>query len=289
MAAAADEIAIDAANVSLDAVEAKASGSSFYAAMRLMPKAERRAMFAIYAFCRVVDDIADADDRPRDIRRAELLDWAADLQLFYAGERPKRLNFLAEAIERFGLKKDDFLAVIDGMLMDVDETIVAPSRAKLDLYVDRVACAVGRLSVHTFGMTQATGLEVAHHLGTALQLTNIIRDLDEDAAIGRLYLPEEAIAAAGIETRDPIGVIADPRIDTVCRALAADAQRHFDAARAIMRDRPSGRQRTPRLMAEVYAHLLGRMVAQGWVAPRSRARIGKRHLLWLVLRHGLIG
>jgi squalene synthase HpnD len=276
-------------DIAIDTVEAQASGSSFYAAMRLMPKAERRAMFAIYAFCRVVDDIADADDRPRDVRRAELQGWATDLHLFYAGERPRRLNFLAEAIERFSLKKDDFIAVIDGMLMDVDEIIVAPSRAKLDMYVDRVAVAVGRLSVHTFGMTKATGLEVAHHLGTALQLTNIIRDIDEDAAIGRLYLPEEALAAAGIATRDPMAVIADPRIDAVCRSLAADAQRHFDAARAIMRDRPSGRQRTPRLMAEVYAHLLGRMAAQGWVAPRSRARIGKRHLVWLVVRHGLIG
>jgi phytoene synthase len=282
MTVAIDEIAIDA-------VEAKASGSSFYAAMRLMPKAERRAMFAIYAFCRVVDDIADADDRPADIRRAELAGWVADLHLFYAGERPRRLAFLTEAIERFGLKKDDFLAVIDGMLMDVDETIVAPSRAKLDLYVDRVACAVGRLSVHTFGMSEQTGLEVAHHLGRALQLTNIIRDLDEDAAIGRLYLPEEGLTAAGITTRDPVAVIADPRVDIVCRELALDAQRHFDAARAIMRDRPSGRQRTPRLMAEVYAHLLGRMAQQGWVAPRTRAKIGKRHLMWLVVRYGLVG
>jgi phytoene synthase len=282
MTVAIDEIAIDA-------VEAKASGSSFYAAMRLMPKAERRAMFAIYAFCRVVDDIADADDRPADVRRDELGGWVADLHLFYAGERPRRLAFLTEAIERFGLKKDDFLAVIDGMLMDVDETIVAPSRVKLDLYIDRVACAVGRLSVHTFGMTEQTGLEVAHHLGRALQLTNIIRDLDEDAAIGRLYLPEEGLAAAGITTRDPVAVIADPRVDIVCRELALDAQRHFDAARAIMRDRPSGRQRTPRLMAEVYAHLLSRMAQQGWVAPRTRAKIGKRHLMWLVVRYGLVG
>jgi phytoene synthase len=138
-------------------------------------------------------------------------------------------------------------------------------------------------------MTRETGVEVAHHLGRALQLTNIIRDLDEDAAIGRLYLPEEALAAAGITTRDPVAVIADPRVDTVCRALALEAQQHFDAARAIMRDRPSGRQRTPRLMAEVYAHLLGRMAQQGWVAPRTRAKISKRYLLWLVVRYGLVG
>ncbi len=271
------------------AVEAKASGSSFYAAMRLMPKAERRAMFAIYAFCRIVDDIADADERRRDERRADLEGWAADLHLFYAGQRPRRLAFLAEAIERFGLFKEDFLTVIDGMLMDVDATIVAPSRATLDLYCDRVACAVGRLSVHTFGMTHATGVAVAHHLGMALQLTNIVRDIDEDAAIGRLYLPEDLLAAAGIATREPLAVIADARVDAVCRSLAADAQRHFDQARRIMRESPSGRQRTPRLMAEVYAHVLARMTAKGWAAPRRRVRIGKRHLAWLVLRHGLFG
>ncbi len=273
----------------LDAVEAKASGSSFYAAMRLMPKAERRAMFAIYAFCRQVDDIADADERPRDIRRAELLDWAIDLKRHYAGERPRRIQFLAEGIDRFGLHLEDFLAVIDGMLMDVDSIIVAPSRATLDLYIDRVACAVGRLSVHTFGMTRATGIEVAHHLGNALQITNIIRDLDEDAAIGRLYLPEEGLAAAGISARSPLAVVADRQVDRVCQALAAEAQRHFDEARRIMRERPSGRQRTPRLMGEVYAHLLAKMQAQGWAPPRTRAKIGKRHLLWLVLRHGLVG
>lgn len=287
MTVAFDEI--DAVAAVTAAVEAKASGSSFYAAMRLMPKAERRAMFAIYAFCRIVDDIADADDRPQAVRRAELEAWAGDLHLFYAGSRPKRLRFLAEAIERFELRKEDFLSVIDGMTMDVDSVIVAPPRAVFDLYVDRVACAVGRLSVHTFGMTRETGVEVAHHLGTALQITNIIRDLDEDAAIGRLYLPEESLAAAGIATRAPLAVIADPRVDGVCRELALDAQRHFDAARAIMRDRPSGRQRTPRLMAEVYAHLLARMAAQGWVAPRTRARIGKKHLLWLIVRYGLVG
>ncbi len=273
----------------LDAVEAKASGSSFYAAMRLMPKAERRAMFAIYAFCRQVDDIADSDDRPREVRRAELIEWASDLRRRYAGERPCRLEFLAEGIDRFDLQLDDFLAVIDGMMMDVDATIVAPKRRDLDLYIDRVACAVGRLSVHTFGMTRATGVEVAHHLGNALQITNIIRDLDEDAAIGRLYLPEEALGAAGIAARSPLAVVADPRVDAVCQSLAVEAQRHFDEARRIMRERPSGRQRTPRLMGEVYARLLGKMQAQGWAPPRTRARIGKRHLAWLVLRHGLVG
>jgi len=271
------------------ATAAKASGSSFYAAMRLMPKAERRGMFAIYAFCRIVDDIADADNRPRAERRAELDDWAADLHAFYAGARPARLAFLAEAIERFALPKEDFLAVIDGMLMDVDANIVAPAQAVLDLYCDRVAVAVGRLSVHTFAMTPDAGIAVAHHLGRALQLTNIVRDVDEDAAIGRLYLPAELLAEAGVSVGEPRAMALHPGIDTVCHSLAATAQAHFDEARRILRERPGGRLRTPRLMAEVYAHLLGRMQAEGWAVPRRRIRIGKRNLLWLVLRHGLIG
>jgi phytoene synthase len=270
-------------------VEAMAQGSSFYAAMRLMPKAERDGMFAIYAFCRAVDDIADDGSAEREDRRAQLDRWRADLRSLYAGGAPGRADFLVEPVARWGLELDDFLAVIDGMQMDVDEDICAPPLKTLDLYCDRVASAVGRLSVKTFGMEREPGLELARHLGRALQLTNIVRDIDEDAAIGRLYLPQEDLAAAGIESRDPVEVVDDPRIDQVCRAVAARAHAHFREADAVMRARPAGRLKTPRLMGEVYARILARAEAQGWAPPRERARIGKGQLLWLVLRHGLIG
>ena len=102
-------------------------------------------------------------------------------------------------MQAFGLQQADFLAVIDGMDMDVEADIRAPDLATLDLYCDRVAGAVGRLSIRVFGMEEAPGAELAHQLGRALQLTNILRDLDEDAAIGRLYLPRELLAQAGIE------------------------------------------------------------------------------------------
>ena len=104
---------------------------------------------------------------------------------------PQQVRFLAPAVARYGLRKQDFLTVLDGMDMDVAEDIVAPDLATLDLYCDRVASAVGRLSIKVFGMDEGPGFELAHHLGRALQLTNILRDLDEDAAIGRLYLPRE--------------------------------------------------------------------------------------------------
>jgi phytoene synthase len=175
------------------------------------------------------------------------------------------------------------------MQMDVDADIVAPPFEVLDLYCDRVASAVGRLSVKTFGMEREPGVKLAHHLGRALQLTNIVRDIDEDAAIGRLYLPREELLAAGIESRDPVEVVDDSRVDQVCRAIAARAQAHFREADALMRARPAGRLRTPRLMGEVYARILARAQAQGWTPPRKRARIGKGQLLWLVLRHGFLG
>src|SRR5580658_9506556 len=177
--------------------------------MRILPRAEREAMFEIYSFCRAVDDIAD-DPGPREPRHGQLQAWRADIDAIYAGSPPQHLAGLAQAVKQFNLRREDFIAVIDGMAMDVDADIRAPDQATLDLYCDRVACAVGRLSVRVFGMQRDPGLALAHHLGLALQLTNILRDLDEDASLGRLYLPHEALQGAGITTTDPREVLAHP-------------------------------------------------------------------------------
>jgi squalene synthase HpnD len=271
----------------LTALQARISGSSFYAAMRLMPKAERSAMFAIYAFCRLVDDIADDETRPPAARAAELAAWRADIGALYAGRPAGRAVFLADAVQAFGLRQADFLAVIEGMEMDVAADIRAPDLATLDFYCDRVASAVGRLSTRVFGMDEAPGLELAHRLGRALQLTNILRDLDEDAAIGRLYLPRELLADAGILTADPGAAIGDPRVDRACRALAAQADEHFAATHRLLRSRPRGRLFAPRLMGAVYQAMLRDLLAEGWIPPRRRVRIGKPRLLWIILRCGL--
>jgi phytoene synthase len=268
-------------------LQAQVSGSSFYTAMRLMPRAEREAMFAIYAFCRLVDDIADDGTRPREARARELEGWRTDLAALYAGTPAGRAAFLAGPVRGFGLRHADFLAVVDGMEMDVEADLRAPDAATLDLYCDRVASAVGRLSVRVFGMQEAPGLELAHALGRALQLTNILRDIDEDAGIGRLYLPREALLRAGIATTEPAAVAADPRLDTACRAVATQALAHFAAADRVLAARPRGRLLAPRLMAAVYRVILQKMLAQGWAAPRRRARVGKPRLLWLVARCGL--
>src|ERR1700743_3039865 len=217
----------------------KLSSSSFYSAMRLMPKDQRAAMFAIYGFCRMVDDIADDGVGTRAERAVKLRQWRADLDTLYEGRPPPRTRFLVEHVNRYGLRKADFLTVIGGMDMDVAEDIVAPDLKTLDLYCERVASAVGRLSIKVFGMEEGPGFELAHHLGRALQLTNILRDVDEDAAIGRLYLPRESLEEMDCCRRmDPAAIVAKPEIDAVCRKVAVLAHHHYDEANRVMAARP---------------------------------------------------
>jgi phytoene synthase len=265
----------------------RASGSSFYAAMRILPKPQREAMFAVYGFCRQVDDIADSTG-PREDRRAALEAWRGGIDALYRGHPPPQSRDLLQPVREFGLDKDDFLAVIDGMEMDVLADIRGPSWAELDLYCDRVASAVGRLSVRIFGLAPAPGRELAHHLGRALQLTNILRDLDEDAAVGRLYLPREALHRAGIETTDPAAVLASPGLDLVCGDLVAAARHHFERARAIMASSPRRAVRAPRIMGEVYHLILERVAERGFAPPRPPVRLGKAHLGLILLRYAFI-
>jgi phytoene synthase len=241
-------------------------------------------MFAIYGFCRIVDDIADDEAAPRPARAAALDLWRGYIIALYTGGDEGEAGFLAPAIRRFGLEQADFIAVIDGMQMDVDTVIRWPAYSQLDRYCDRVASAVGRLSVRIFGMERDTGIALSHHLGRALQLTNILRDIDEDAAIGRVYLPMEALRAAGIRPTTPSALVTDPGVDAAARWLVPHAQLHFAKANAILRARPQGLLAAPRLMETAYSRLLERMVAQGWAAPRRRARVSKPALLLSALR-----
>jgi squalene synthase HpnD len=262
----------------------RASGSSFYTGMRILPRAQRQAMFEIYAFCRAVDDIAD-DAGPREARRQALAGWRSDIAALYDGAPPPRLAGLAQAVRAFNLGREDFMAVIDGMDMDAIADIRAPDRATLDLYCDRVACAVGRLSVRVFGMADQAGLALAHHLGRALQLTNILRDLDEDAGLGRLYLPREELQAAGITASDPAVVLAHPAIAKPCAALVALAQGEFAAANAIMAQNPRRVVRAPRIMGEAYRLILEALMARGFKPPRQAVHLPRAKFLLIVLRN----
>jgi phytoene synthase len=264
-----------------------ASGSSFYAAMRILPRAQREAMFQIYTFCREVDDIADSDG-PRPERLAALQQWRDDIDALYQGHPPARLRGYVSSVQKFDLAREDFLAIIDGMEMDVPQDIREPDLATLDLYCDRVASAVGRLSVRVFGLPRDDGISLAHHLGRALQLTNILRDLDEDAAIGRLYLPREGLMQAGINSSDPLHVVADPALPKVCAPIVAQARTHFAKADEIMGRHPRGVVRAPRIMSKYYHAILKLLVARGFVAPRAPVRLNKIARIVILLRYALI-
>ncbi len=275
------------AEASETAAAERASGSSFYNAMRILPRAQRQAMFEIYAFCRQVDDIADSSG-PRRERREELDRWRADVDALYAGKPVSRTRGLLAPVRRFGLRREDFHAVIDGMEMDVVADIRAPDEATLEAYCDRVASAVGRLSVRVFGMDDRDGIALAHHLGRALQLTNILRDLDEDAAFGRLYLPAEALRAAGIVAADPATVLTSPALGEACARVIERARGHFAQAEEVMARSPRRAVRAPRIMAEAYRLILDALVARGWSPPRRPIRLPRARLLWIIMRHAFI-
>src|SRR3954447_16521732 len=269
------------------AAATRASGSSFYNAMRILPRAQREAMFEIYSFCRQVDDIADSSG-PRGERREQLERWRADIDGLYVNKSSPRTQGLAVAVREFGLRREDFHAVIDGMEMDVLGDIRALDDATLDLYCDRVASAVGRLSVRVFGVGEQEGVALAHHLGRALQLTNILRDVDEDAEIGRLYLPQEELRKAGIVTIDPNAVLTSASLGQVCDAVAARALSHFPEADHIMARNPRRTVKAPRIMEEVYRIMLQGMVARGWAPPRTRVSISGLRLSWIAVQYAII-
>lgn len=264
-----------------------ASGSSFYAAMRILPAEQRDAMFQIYSFCRQVDDIADSDG-PRETRLAEIDQWRRDIDALYAGNPPARVKDYVGPVKQFGLKREDFIAIIDGMEMDIPADIRAPDEKTLDLYCDRVASAVGRLSVRVFGLPENDGILLAHHLGRALQLTNILRDIDEDAGIGRLYLPREALDAAGITSSDPAIVAADPNVPKACVPLIAQAREHFVKSDEIMARNPRRAVRAPRIMSKYYHTILDRLVVRGFAPPRQPVKLSKAAKMLILLRYAVI-
>ncbi|HEY1503191.1 MAG TPA: presqualene diphosphate synthase HpnD [Stellaceae bacterium] len=265
-----------------------AAGTSFYLAMRLLPEPRREAMYAIYAFCREVDDIAD-EENPLAVKQAALDEWRREIDRVYAGTSTLALaRILAADAKAFDLRREDFLAIIDGMAMDAERDIRAPSLAELDLYCDRVASAVGRLSVRAFGDSTAAADRVAHHLGRALQLTNILRDLAEDAARGRLYLPRDLLVDVGIIATAPNVVLQHPSLGNACNALAEIAEDHFDKARVAMKECSRRAMRPARAMGAVYHAQLVRLRARGWQRFAEPVKLSKPEKLWIALRYGLI-
>ncbi|HWA80062.1 MAG TPA: presqualene diphosphate synthase HpnD [Acetobacteraceae bacterium] len=298
------EMVSDRDSVAVTAIVREA-GTSFYRGMRVLPKERRTAMYALYAFCRIVDDIADDDSNAGPAamaaKRAALDRWRARIEALYrdaeggpdvtegpeerGGEGPV-IRVLAAAAPRYGLRREDFLAIIDGMQMDAETPIVAPDLATLDLYCDRVAAAVGRLSVRIFGDSSPAADRVANALGRALQLTNILRDLAEDAERGRLYLPREWLEAARVPP-DHVAALRAPGLPLVCARTAALAHSHFERAAEAMRACDARAMRPARLMKETYAAILARLERRGWKHLDQPVSVPGWQKLWLALRYGL--
>ena len=245
-------------------------------------------MFAIYAFCREVDDIADGDDPP-DRKLAKLAEWRTEIDRVYDGSPTfPTARALVDPVRDYELERADFHAVVDGMEMDVGVGIVAPTMEELELYCRRVAGAVGLLSIRAFGGANGRAEEFAVELGTALQLTNILRDLMQDAAIGRLYLPRELLEAHGIATTEPRRVLADPGLPDVCDDIAALARRRFDAAQSALRESPAKALRPAVVMMRHYQRILEQLETRGWHDLDREVSVPTPIKIWIALRYGLI-
>lgn len=265
-----------------------ASGTSFLWGMRILPRPRRDAMYAIYAFCRAVDDVAD-DPGAREVKLAGLADWRREIDRLYAGRPTTPITrALAGPVAEFALPQAEFAAVIDGMEMDVERAIVAPTLDDFALYCRRVAGAVGMLSIHVFGDTSAAAQDLAVVEGEALQTTNVLRDLAEDAARGRLYMPRDLLEAHGVVGQSPAEVLADPALAPACAALAERARERFGRARELIAQCDRRRLRPARLMLETYDRLLARLDTRGWDRPAHRVRLSRAEKLWIALRYGLL-
>ena len=262
----------------------RASGSSFAKPMMVLPREKREAMLALYAFCRETDDVADEiADLDESLR--QLNAWRDEVEALYAGhpQHPVALA-LAEPVERFGLPKKYFAELLNGFDMDRSGQMVRPDFATLELYCYRVACCVGLISVEIFEYEDARIPEFAEHLGHAFQLTNILRDIGEDAERGRIYLPLEILERHGMADVPPEALIADSGLRAVCAELGAQARRRFDQAAASLPASEVRNMRPALLMRAVYESYLARMEESGWHLSGDRVRLGKAAKIWTLLR-----
>lgn len=264
------------------------SGTSFYWGMRVLPEDKRAAMYGIYAFCREVDDIADEPGTTQS-KFSRLNEWRIEIDRLYEGQPQTAISrILRPSIARYSLRREDFLAVIDGMEMDSAESLRLADGNELRLYCDRVACAVGRLSARVFGLEPALADELADALGRALQLTNILRDIPEDAKRDRMYLPQDLLCTHGIKNVDLKTVLQHPALADVCRDIAEDARAYFDTAEQVLARCQRRQVRPARMMMEVYERTLRLLTARGWRRWAEPVSLSSAEKLWVAFRYGMI-
>ncbi|MDW8324829.1 MAG: presqualene diphosphate synthase HpnD [Burkholderiales bacterium] len=260
-----------------------ASGSSFLPAFRLLEPARRRALTAFYAFCREVDDIVDECREPV-VARAKLAWWRAEVERLYAGAPQHPVaRALGEYVERYAIAREQLMEIMDGVEMDLEQSRYADFRA-LRLYCHRVAGVVGEVSAQIFGYSERGTLKYAALLGLALQLTNIIRDVGEDARRGRIYLPLDELAAHGVEEADILAGRSTPAFARLMEFQYQRAEAAFDEALARLPRADRRRQRPGLAMAAIYRTLLREIRRDGFRVLEHRVLLPPARKLLIAWR-----
>ncbi len=263
------------------------SGTNFYYAFRILPEEKRRAIYALYAFCRLVDDCVDEDggEGEEGLRR-----WLAELHRAYAGQPETELGReLAEAVARFPIPRGAFEDVVEGCRMDLTTRRYA-TFADLRAYCERVASAVGLASIEVFGYDDPRTREYAVELGLALQMTNILRDVAPDAARDRVYIPLEDLDRFGVPEEELLAAArgaAAPRGAGLDRLLAFEADRaraHYAAAASRLPDRDRRSMVAAQIMAAIYRAVLEEWARRGHPVGGERVQLGKARKIGLALR-----
>ncbi|MDE2955666.1 MAG: presqualene diphosphate synthase HpnD [Bacteroidota bacterium] len=263
------------------------SKSSFLWGMRVLPRKRRQALYAVYAFSRVVDDIADGAG-PLAQKRAALDRWRSEVDRIYSDCPVHPIGqALLEPVARFELPRAEFMALIDGMETDAAAMVRISTLDELLLYCRRVAGSVGVLSVHVFGAKQPQGMKMAIQLGQAFQLTNILSDIAEDARLDRVYLPGALLRKYNVPDAPLPALLQHPNVANVCQELAALAHASYARAEAFIRQLNWLRMRPPVLMKAVYKPMLDRLDRRGWTRLGESVRLGSLEKIWHVLSRSL--
>ena len=264
----------------------KRSASNLAMAFVLLPKERADAMSRLYAFCRQVDDVADDTTRPVDDRRQELERWRSDLRGLYEGVRASIpvVEELAPVIRAHKLPLGLFEEILRGVEMDLDVTRY-PTYEELDAYCYRVASAVGLQSIEIFGYTNPACRDYAVHLGKALQLTNILRDVRNDAERGHIYIPLAELARYGVSEQAILNLCYSEKFQVLAASVAARAKSFYRKARVSLPASDRGSMIAAELMGSVYWDLLCHLERRRFDVFRDdRVRVSRCRKAFLILR-----
>ncbi len=263
--------------------KAAQSGSSFYYSFLFLPKPRREAITALYAFCREVDDIAD-ECTDAAIARTKLEWWRAELSKTFAGHPSHPVSqALWPAIRNYDLAQEQFEEIIDGMEMDLQYVRYADFKA-LQLYCYRVASVVGQLAAAIFGFRDRKTLKYAHDLGMAFQLTNIIRDVGEDARRNRIYLPQDELAQFGVTENDLLHGQASAGFNALMAHQVARARTFYQQALQALPAQDRRSQRPGLVMAAIYQKLLDEIERDDFHVLHQRITLTPLRKLWIAWR-----